>query len=153
MVDHLVDTNVLIVASAAAPPGFEDVPVGADEVKLVFDWLTTFRDDPSRRLVLDELFRIFDEYRNKLDFQHYGLQVVHAKLERCLRTVPVEYDADGHGVVPAGLRAIDDSDKKFVAAALRDPASISIVNATDSDWSEHREALRAHGVAVEELLG
>jgi hypothetical protein len=70
----------------------------------------------------------------------------------CLRTVPVSYDGAGHGIVPLALATIDNSDKKFVAAALNDPTTIRIVNATDSDWKKHKALLQQHGVTVVELL-
>lgn len=150
--DQLVDTNVLIVGSAAVDPKYTDVDVSDEGVEVVFRWLAEFRDDPTRKLVLDDAWKIYDEYQHKLDGQHFGLQVVHHKLQACLRTEPVQYDADGWGVVPAGLAAVDNSDKKFVAAALNDPTTIHIVNAADSDWRQHHDALRAHGVVVVELL-
>lgn len=152
MVDHLVDTNVLIVGSAAVEPKFTDVSVDAESVEAVFNWLTAFRDDATRKLVLDSDWMIFAEYNHKLNGQHFGLQVVHHKLAACLRTEPVEYDEYGFGVVPATLAAVDNSDKKFVAAALNDPENIHIVNATDSDWRQHRSALEPHKVVVVELL-
>lgn len=153
MADHLVDTNVLLVASAsdAFDHRYPDVPATPDEVEIVLDWLAAFRDDSSRRLAVDEMFKIYEEYRNKLTDQHYGLQVVHHKMAT-LRTEVVEYDDGGHGVVPPGLQGVDRSDRKFVAAALNDPHGLQIVNATDSDWAEQAEALRAHGVHVLELL-
>jgi hypothetical protein len=152
MADCLVDTNVLVVGSAAVPPRYPDVSVDADGIEVVFRWLTEFRDDPTRQLVIDELWKIWEEYNNKLNGQHFGLQVIHRKLESCLRTVPVTYDGNGYGVVPPELAAIDNSDKKFVAAALNDPANIHIVNATDSDWKQHKAALERHGIVVVELL-
>ena len=153
MTDQLVDTNVLIVASAASEPRYPDVSVGIDEVERVYEWLQAFRDDPERQMVLDETFGIYDEYQNKLTGQHFGLQVIHHKMNQfCLRQVPVEYDHEGHGVVPEALSPIDKSDRKFVAAALHDVGSIEIVNATDGDWQEQRDLLEAHGVYVLELL-
>jgi hypothetical protein len=152
MADQLVDTNVLIVGSAAVEPGYGDVSVSADDIDTVFCWLAAFRDDAARKLVLDDAWKIYDEYHHKLNGQHFGLQVVHHKLQECLRTMQVAYDADGHGVVPAALAAIDNSDKKFVAAALNDPTNIHIVNAADSDWRQQAQALLAHGIVVVELL-
>lgn len=153
MVDHVVDTNVLLVASAAIEPRYPDVPADSDEIEDVYDWLREFRDDSCRQMVLDEFFKIVEEYQNKLTWQHFGLLVVQKKLEQsCFRQVPVSYDENGHGVVPPALAAIDNSDKKFVAAALNDPSGIHIVNATDSDWRQHREVLQQHGVQVLELL-
>jgi len=150
--DHLVDTNVLIVGSAAVEPKYTDVSVDADGIEVVFKWLAAFRDDAARKLVLDDLWKIWDEYNHKLNGQHFGLQVVHHKLQACLRTEPVQYDGNGYGVVPPALSAVDSSDKKFVAAALNDPTSIHIVNAADSDWKQHQAVLQQHGVLVVELL-
>ncbi len=152
MADHLVDTNVLIVGSAAVEPKYTDVSVDADGIEVVFKWLAAFRDDAARKLVLDDLWKIWDEYNHKLNGQHFGLQVVHHKLQACLRTEPVQYDGNGYGVVPPALSAVDSSDKKFVAAALNDPTSIHIVNAADSDWKQHQAVLQQHGVLVVELL-
>lgn len=154
MTDQLVDTNVLLVASAAdgLDVPFPDVSVDADAIQLVFEWLLAFRDDNSRCIVLDDLFQVYSEYHNKLNGQHFGLQVVDYKLRECLRTVPVTYDGAGYAVVPATLAAIDNSDKMFVAAALNDPANIHIVNACDSDWKEKAALLQQHGVTVLELL-
>lgn len=68
MGDYVVDTNVLLCASAAHPGSpFDKADHVPDPLLLmVLDWLSAFRADPNRHLVLDELFRIYDEYRNKL---------------------------------------------------------------------------------------
>lgn len=156
MADQVVDTNVLIVASAAegVASGYPaaGVSVGSAEIEKVFDWLKDFRDDPTRKLVLDELFEIYQEYHNKLSGQHFGLQVIDFKLRECLRQVPVAYDGNGHGIVPSALSPVDNSDKKFVAAALHDPSAIHIVNATDSDWKQQQHLLQQFGITVIELL-
>jgi len=150
--DHLLDTNVLLVASAAVEPRFPDVSTQPEGIDVAFEWLRHFRDDPARQMVLDECFGIYKEYQNKLTGQHFGMQVIDFKMRECLRTVPVEYDRDGYGIVPPTLDPIDNSDKKFVAAALNDPSGIHIVNATDSDWRQQRELLQQHDVHVVELL-
>lgn len=153
MPDHVVDTNVLLVASAAHPYSpFDDTHVPVAEQRVVFDWLARFREDDERRLVLDDDWRIYEEYRHQLTEQDYGLQVVHEKLQACLRAVPCQWDGGGHAIVPAALQGCDASDRKFVAAALTDPATITIVNATDSDWVHIEDALRAAGVVVEHIV-
>lgn len=153
MADHVVDSNVLIVGSAVLDPRYPDVHLDADEIERVFAWLVAFRDDSDRKLVLDDLFKIFEEYNNKLNAQHFGLQVVHYKLEQeYLRQERVEYDEHGYAIIPDALAAIDPSDKKFVAAALNDPDSITIINAADGDWAQHKELLDAHRIVVEELV-
>ncbi len=152
MPDHVIDTNVLLVASAAHPfSPFDDSHVPVEQQLQVLDWLMTFNDDDSRRLVLDDRFAILGEYRHKLNEQDVGFQVVREKMQ-ARRTAMITLDADGHAVVPAGLQACDPSDRKFLAAALTDAAGISIVNATDSDWIEIEDALRAAGVVVDHVI-
>ncbi len=154
MADHVVDTNVLIVASAADaswPPSKNHVP--AAERRKVLDWLKAFHKDAERRLVLDYKRAIYKEYKNKLTDQDFGIVVTRAKLDSAAWVV-VKYEGE-YAVVPEGLAAFDNSDKKLVAAHLAHKANgedCSIVNACDTDWHEHEEALTAHGVEVEQLL-
>jgi len=50
MADHVVDTNVLIVASAADPGSpFEATHVPPKERQIVLAWLKEFRGDKDRR--------------------------------------------------------------------------------------------------------
>lgn len=154
MADHVVDTNVLIVASAADagwPATKTHVPPA--ERRVVLAWLKAFLKDDGRRLVMDDRRRIFKEYRNKLTEQDFGLVVALRKLDGAV-WVRVQYDGE-YAVVPEGLAAFDNSDKKLVAAHLAHEANggaCTIVNACDTDWHEHEEALTAHGVEVEQLL-
>lgn len=150
--DHVLDTNTLLVASAAHPYSpFDATHVPIAEQRTVFDWLTAFRADADRRLVLDDLFKIYEEYRQKLSDQDYGLLVVHEKMQT-MRQVTLSWDHEGHAIVPAAFTAFDRSDRKFLAAALSDPADISIVNAADSDWLEIEDELAVVGVTVVHLL-
>lgn len=155
MADHVVDTNVLIVASAADPGSpFKDTHVPAAERKVVFDWLKAFRTDMGRRLVMDLKRGIFKEYRNKLTEQDYGIIVALKKLDSAA-WVAVSYSGQ-YAVVPPELAAFDNSDKKMVAAHLAHKANgedSTIVNACDTDWHEHEEKLTAAGVVVEQLVG
>lgn len=152
MTDHVIDTNVLLVASAAHPfSPFDDTHVPIAEQQAVLDWLADFRADAGRRLVLDDLFRIYEEYRHQLTEQDYGLQVIHEKMQ-ALRIVALAWDEDGHARVPEAFARFDPSDRKLLAAALTDPATISIVNATDSDWLQIEDELAAAGVSVLHVL-
>ncbi len=69
---RLVDTNVLIVASAAdagSPFRPEGTPV--DDAALrqrVFDWLEAFEADPARHAVLDAGWQVCGEYDNRLRY-------------------------------------------------------------------------------------
>ena len=152
MGDHVVDTNVLLVASALHPASpFDDTHVPIEEQEAVFEWLAAFRADDERRLVMDAGFAIYDEYRNQLSDQDYGLLAIHDKFDR-LRSVTLSWDEHGDAVVPKALEVTDRSDRKFVAAALADTAAISIVNATDSDWVAIEAALDAAGISVIHLI-
>lgn len=154
MADHVVDTNVLIVASAADPASpFKDTHVPTSERRIVYAWLKDFRADDGRRLIMDRARGILREYRKKLTTQDYGMIVAMEKL-RTAAFVPVKYDGE-YAVVPERLARFDNSDKKLVAAHLAHRAEggqSTIVNACDTDWHEHEEALSAEGVIVEQLL-
>lgn len=47
------------------------------------------------------------------------------------------------------LAGFDRDDRKFVAVAIASGESPPILNASDTDWHDHRQALSRHGVAVE----
>ncbi|OGX92127.1 hypothetical protein [Hymenobacter coccineus] len=111
-------------------------------------------------LVLDADWEILREYERNLTPKvgpragNLFLRWVYnnrTNVERChtvtlIRTPENQYEA--FPTDPA-LAAFDLSDRKFVATALTHPAKPLVVNATDSDWHHHREALKAHGVSVE----
>lgn len=155
MADHVVDTNVLIVASAADPGSpFKETHVPIAERKVVHAWVKAFRRDHERRLVMDTRRGIFKEYRKKLTEQDYGIVVVLEKLQRATAFVLVHYSGE-YAEVPERLAKFDNSDKKLVAAHLSHQAAgadCTIVNACDTDWHEHEEALAAEGVRVEQLV-
>ncbi len=152
MADHVIDTNVLLVASAVHPYSpFDDSELPEDLQKQVFEWLSTFRKDTTRQMVWDEMFKIYDEYRNKLTDQDYGMQVVNEKMKTA-RFVLVEYDANGQGIVPEAFAAFDPSDRKLLAALLAAGENTSLVNATDTDWLEIETQLGDVGAKVEHLL-
>ena len=152
MADHVVDTNVLLVASSAHPfSPFGDSDLPAELQEQVFEWLAAFRADASRQMVWDDLFRIYDEYRNQLSDQDYGMLVVNEKMATA-HFVPVDYDDNGHGVVPASFADFDPSDRKFLAALLNAPSNTSLVNATDTDWLQIEAELNTAGAKVEHIL-
>ncbi len=151
MNSHVIDTNVLLVASAAHDVSpFRDTHVPAPQRKAVLNWLSDFNADESRSLVLDNLFAIYKEYTNKLTDQDYGLQVVLHKMQTA-RYVSIDWREDA-AIVPSTFDCCDRSDRMFVAAALTDPDDISIVNAADSDWLKIEEQLRLSGIEVINII-
>lgn len=163
---YVIDTNVLIAASAAMamrsgkpllPHHQEVTPQDAGQLEKVLDWLLAFAQSDSR-LVLDNAGLINVEYHHKLDFYDYGIQVVMLKLSRDqIDRVDVEYDADGNGIVPQPLDETvhDLADRKMVAAAiaaLQLPGSSAIAFAGDTDWYDWEAALLQTGLTLEPII-
>lgn len=159
---HVVDTNVLIVASAAddgSPFRPEATPVEEAGLRAkVLDWLLAFEQDAARHAVLDWDWLICTEYTNKLSEQDYGWLALMAKKDRNeVVWVGLEADADGSATLPRALaRAVTDlADRKMVAAVLAAQAaghSCRLVNACDTDWLDCGDALAAQEVVIEHLL-
>jgi len=157
---YVVDTNVLIAASAADPVAPVDIDATPDDPGFrlqVWQWLCDFQEGDSR-LVLDDALRIFSEYGNKLGFNDYGIQVVMHKWSTCaVDSVQVEYDEDGNGVLPASIASIihDLADRKMVAAALACNSSYGescVAFAGDTDWHEWEDGLKLHNVDLEPII-
>lgn len=159
---RVLDTNVLIVASAAdggSPFRPEATPVEEDELRQqVLNWLVAFERDASQHVVLDWDWLICDEYTNKLGEQDYGWLAMMSKRDRNeVIWVGLDVDQDGYANLPARLAtAVTDlADRKMVAAVLAvkiEGHTCQLVNACDTDWLDCRAALRAHRVEVEHLL-
>lgn len=163
MVDaRVVDTNVLIVASAAddgSPSRPEATPI--DEAALqqqVLGWLTEFEQDPQRHAVLDFDWLICEEYQHKLTEQDYGWLAMMAKNDRNeVVWIGLTIDTDGHAVLSPDLTAAvtDRADRKMVAAVIasRDHvSSCKLTNACDTDWLDCADALSNNNIDVEHLI-
>ena len=157
---YVVDTNVLIAASVGDPQDPKDIDATPEDSSLrlkIFCWLDEFRASPSR-LVLDDAWKIFKEYGNKLTDQDFGIQVViHKWSTSAVDSVSVEVDANGHGCLPDTLAPTihDREDRKMVAACLAALAThgpCAIAFAGDSDWIGWQEALHQHGVELEPII-
>ncbi len=158
MSDYIIDTNVLLVASAHHPGSpFKDSDVLAEQQRVVFDWLMEFRKNREYKMVLDQSLKIWDEYHNKMiRGQDIGSLVIAEKLQFA-RFAEISYDKDGHGCLPAKLeKVVDDrADRKLVAVALTDleqGEQSSIVNASDTDWYRWENALNQAGLVVEQVI-
>ena len=155
MGDHIIDTNVLLVASARDPnsPFADCNQATPQQQQIVLDWLMAFRTDRQRQVVIDQPFKIWEEYHNKMTGQDIGLMVVMEKLQFA-RFVDIAFDDNGHACLPADLEEVvhDRSDRKFVAAALSAGGQSTIVNAVDTDWCDWQKALERHGIVVTHLI-
>lgn len=157
---YVVDTNVLIAASAADPTHPRDIDATPADPKLrlqIWQWLDAFQLSSSR-MVLDRAGGIFTEYRNKLGFNDFGIQVViHKWSTAAVDNVDVDYDEHGHGVLQPPLLAVihDEADKKMVAAALdahRLHGESCIAFAGDTDRHDWETELLANDVLLEPII-
>ena len=109
-------------------------------------------------VAVDENGVILDEYRGYLS--HSGQPGVgdaffkhiydHQYRNRRVRRVPVTpSDDDRKGFEELPENSFDRSDRVFLAVAVVGKAIV--LNATDSDWSEHDELIDSLGVTVEQL--
>lgn len=165
---HVIDTNVLLVASAAhdSSPFLADAtPV--EEIHLrrrVLEWLMAF-EVAERSIVLDFGWKIFAEYkgenrRAKLTEQDYGLLVVLQKYStgKAL-SVSLQWESPQRARIdhPELTVAIkDDADRKMVAAVLAAGCAgggCNLVNACDTDWYDCQPQLEAADIFVEQLIG
>lgn len=159
---RVVDTNVLIVASAAddgSPFRPDETPVQETALRQkVLDWLLEFDEDPERHAVLDWDWHICGEYQNKLTEQDYGwLALMRKKDKDEVVWVGLELDANGHAVLEPSLAVsvTDLDDRKMVAAALaaiRDGHICKLTVACDTDWLDCQASLETAGLEVEHLL-
>jgi hypothetical protein len=157
---YVIDTNVLIAASAADPSDLAGIDATPRDPALrlqVWQWLSDFEQSKSR-LVLDYNGEIYSEYRNKLGFNDYGTQVVmHKWSTAAVDDVLVEYDVNGDGVLPVALEPVvhDRADRKIVAAALRSHSDFGegcIAFAGDTDWHGWETELLAHQLILEPII-
>ena len=164
---HVIDTNVLLVASAAheaSPVPADATPVEKAELRTrVLEWLTKFELD-DRQIVLDYDWEIVSEYRGenrreKLTEQDYGMQVVlHKWSTGRYFGFLLQKEVDGRTrIAHAGLDpAIADlADRKMVAAVLAggcNAGGCNLVNACDTDWYDWQAAMEAADVYVEQLI-
>jgi len=155
---YVVDTNVLIAASAADISSPRDVTPSDPDLRMkIWQWLSDFQQSDSH-LILDGQGEIEKEYGHKLGFNDYGRQVVMHKWNTCaVDQVSVEYDKDGHGILDEPLRTVvhDLADRKMVAAAL-DALTMhgesTIAFAGDTDWHGWEAALQTAGLNLEPII-
>lgn len=148
----VVDTNVWVMAGKLLAQFQTDEEIDCAEGCL--DWLGSFISGSSF-LVVDLDYRILGEYRANIRPKSQAdlwLNALERKpREKRLIEVAIEWDSDGYALVPPELAIPDKNDRKFVAVALAHQPTPSIVNATDSDWSQNKTMLSTGSIPVQEL--
>ena len=152
--DVVMDTNVAVVANGAAShagPDCEDACLSA---------LERIRNE--HRLVLDNQGAIVGEYRKRLrpagqpgpgDAFFKWLWDHQANESFCVMVAVTPNKKRAYLEFPedSDLADLHWDDRKFVAVACAAGTSPPILNASDTDWLRHHEALGRHGVRVNDL--
>lgn len=150
----VVGTNIAVVANGGAE---QAGPAG------VAVCVRRRRQVPeSETPLLDRLGLIFREYRRNLHpvgqpraghrFFEWLSQNRNNE-DRCRQVSVTRHNERGFAEFPDSedLRDFDRDDRVFVAVAIATGTVPPVVNASDTDWWNHREALARHGVEIEFL--
>ena len=165
---YLVDTNVMLAASAVSELSNQAVRAMPQEIELremIYQWLADF-DQSDRRIVLDEEGLVRDEYERNMPFnsreQEYGLQVLQYKLDRNLVDyVPIDsLEANGEHIAVLDpiheAIVMDREDRKWVACALAAQILFDqmppIVYGAETDWFIAEVPLKEIGLCFQRLL-
>jgi hypothetical protein len=157
---YVVDTNVLIAASAADPVHPADIDATPrDPVwrQKVWHWLDQFQASDSH-LVLDHGQEIYGEYQCKLGFGDFGIQVVmHKWSTAAVDAVDLEPCDTGYRTLPAPVAGAmhDLADHKMAAAAYVAANTLGlcpVAFAGDTDWHGWESVLTEHGIALEPVI-
>jgi hypothetical protein len=153
----VVDTNVPIVANGRPDPKDNRVPSIDCRIACVTRLEKILK---SGKVLLDLAGEIQDEYRTYLRpsgqpgvGDRFYQEVLNSAPKKIERVELPKRDDDEFADLPQALidANFDPSDRKFAALAIRGQAPV--VNATDSDWLNHRTMLENHGIRVEFLCG
>lgn len=149
----VMDTNVAVVANGRTPQA------GDRCVGTCIETLLTIRE--RYRVLLDGPGLILNEYRLNLspsgqpgpgDAFFKWLWDNQVNPEHCRQVLITQTGDDRRNFEEfpddPDLADFDPSDRKFVAVALASKEQPPILNAADTDWWEHREALNRHGVEI-----
>jgi len=138
----VVDTNVLLAADISPSPRLAThLSLSCREHSL--EWLEAFLERQDR-LVVDEGWKILNEYQRKTQPDDYASFFVREILSRSLvDPVSIEMDETDSACLPDGLLETvhDLADRKFVAVALAHPDRPTIVNSADTDWLDWQDDL------------
>ncbi|MEW6405503.1 MAG: hypothetical protein AB1649_27235 [Chloroflexota bacterium] len=150
---YVVDTNVPIVANGQADHA--DIDCVLNSISM----LKKLRKQG--RILLDDHLRMLDEYARHLSrsgqpgpgdaFLKWVWENQANPLHcRTVAITPKKGDPEDFEEFPNDpcLSSFDRSDRKFVAVAMASQDNPEIVNATDTDWWDHKVALERHGLRV-----
>lgn len=150
----IIDTNVLVVANGHTPQA--DAECEAACIRA----LSAMRS--GHVILIDSAGEILTEYRRHCSLAGQPgtgdafFKWLHDHLgspQRCRMVTITPHEDRGYAEFPSDpeLQHFDPDDRKFVAVALASGSRPDILNATDSDWWQHRVPLEHCGVSVRQL--
>jgi hypothetical protein len=149
---RVVDTNVAIVANGS------DTNASPSCQLATLEALRAILKDG--KIVVDAAGEMLAEYRRLLSpsgqpgvgdrffyevLMNYGEKVERIELEKRPDGSFVDFPDDQR------LATFDQDDRKFAVASRK--GGVPVMNATDTDWLDHREALVENGIVIEFLCG
>ena len=153
MADIVVDTNVWVMVDKSI--GEVDTEQEKDCIGACADWLQQFIQGEDQ-LAVDSFvtYRVLSEYRRNVKkggIAESLLNQLTSHLFHRLVQVQIEFDVNGHAILPADIAFADPEDRKFIALAMQFHPYAPIYNATDTDWSEAVNRLAERGLTIYEL--
>lgn len=150
----VMDTNVAVVANGEASQA------GPDCVTACISRIKSIQKEET--ILVDDSGFVLQEYRRRLrprgepgiGHQFFLWLADHLGDEtRCRQVQVTPHGERGFAEFPDSedLRDFDRDDRAFVAVAIASGVGPPVVNASDTDWWNHREALARHGVEIEFL--
>jgi hypothetical protein len=147
----VVDTNVLIVANEGSEQATPECVLASVNA------LSALRR--SGLVALDDQFLILDEYRSHASLggqpgvgdgflRHLYDNLYNGAVCRVVTITRIEDGSFVEFPSDQRLATFDRDDRKFVAVALCCEPIAEILNATDTDWWNHQEALAVNGIDV-----
>ena len=150
MTAFVVDTNVPIVANGCAPQADGQCRsrcVG----KLGFLMKHGIVAIDDRGAILNEYINNFSRSGGRNVGDQFFIHVINKQYDetRVQRIAVTPIDDERRSFEELPENTFDRSDRKFLAVAVS--AEAVVLNATDSDWGEHKKLMDALGVEVEQL--
>lgn len=149
--DVIVDTNVLAVANHKANQASSMCVLAClDKLEDIIN---------NNILLLDDKRYIIQEYMTYSNFSGQPgagdrffkwLWYNQANEQHCRKIPVTPHPERGFAEFPQDpdLESFDRDDRKFVAVAVASESAPAVINASDTDWWNHREALERNGVHV-----
>ena len=156
MAKYIIDTNVPMQA-AKDPSNMNEIEALCSERCLNF--IQSFINDPTSKLVLDDCWEIFNEYRKNIP-QNAAPSIATIFMKwvcKRINEISVEdylhlaKDCNGlYKDFPShnGLKNFDNADRKFIALANTHPEHPAIIQGTDYKWHNFEKIFSDFGIVI-----